>query len=118
MFMRSYLPYQVFRSFLDKSSKKWMEFFTSEPALSMTTEGVEQVEDMPTQMKWMLIRQLYLGQLLVDVEVLDEGQYKKYTGYVQDLHQNGISFQTADHYLSIEITSIFSLELSPLAWEG
>ncbi|MCP1640038.1 hypothetical protein J2T50_001761 [Streptococcus gallinaceus] len=95
-----------------------MEFFTSEPALSMTTEGVEQVEDMPTQMKWMLIRQLYLGQLLVDVEVLDEGQYKKYTGYVQDLHQNGISFQTADHYLSIEITSIFSLELSPLAWEG
>ncbi len=119
MFMRSYLSYQALRGFRDVFAKKMIDFFSSEKIVASTVTLVEEIvaDEMPLQMKWMLLRQLYLGQLLADIEVFDGYQYKTHTGYVRDAFANGVGLQTTDYYLNLEIDKIRAINLSPLAWE-
>ncbi|HEM2769592.1 hypothetical protein [Streptococcus suis] len=109
MIARSYLPFQVAREYQDRKMAKWMGFFLSEHTAGLDNElnKVDYSSELTLADKLLLLNQLYSNQLSGIIAI--PGQY--YTGKVDNLTFQNVSFKTRTGFVSIPIKDILSIDL-------
>ncbi len=91
MIDRSYLPFQSAREHQDRGMMKWMGFFLSEHT------------------KFTLLNQLYLGQLLGNFQIKDQGRRCRINGYVVDLDFDQVTIKSFKQYKGIRTKDILEI---------
>lgn len=113
MIDRSYLPFQSARDYQDPGMQKWMGFFLSEHASSLSEEKnrVDLSTDLNSVEKLLLLSQLYVGRLKGSFVVKEKNHKGTIVGEVRELSPQEISIRTDEGYRLIRVDDILTIQL-------
>ena len=113
MIDRSYLPFQSARDYQDPGMQKWMGFFLSEHASSLSEEKnrVYLSTDLNSVEKLLLLSQLYVGRLKGSFVVKEKNHKGTILGEVRELSPQEISIRTDEGYRLIRVDDILTIQL-------
>ena len=119
MIDRSYLPYQSARDFQDRGMAKWAGFFLSEHSTALQTNHVslEDLRLLSNQEICHLLEQAYQQKTYLSLSSLQNSQIAVYYGQVYTLSPSEVLIKTGQHYHSLLLSTIFSIEPGDSSYE-
>ena len=119
MIDRSYLPYQSARDFQDRGMAKWAGFFLSEHSTALQTNHVslEDLRLLSNQEICHLLEQAYQQKTYLSLSSLQDSQIAVYYGQVYTLSPSEVLIKTGQHYHSLLLSTIFSIEPGDSSYE-
>lgn len=113
MIDRSYLPFQSAREYQDTKMQKWMGFFLSEhtSALSDDTNKVTYLSELTIEKKLLLLSQVYAGQLITRIDVVEKNKRISYIGTIPNLAKDHILIKTKSGHVNLKMNDIISIDL-------
>ena len=115
MIDRSYLPYQSARDFQDRGMAKWAGFFLSEHSTALQTKhlSLEELRLLSNQEIRRLLEQAYQQE----TSILQDNQIAFYYGQVYTLSPSEVLIKNGQHYHSLLLSTIFSIEPGDSSYE-
>ncbi|MFS9096294.1 hypothetical protein [Streptococcus australis] len=119
MIDRSYLPYQSARDFQDRGMAKWAGFFLSEHSTALQTKhlSLEELRLLSNEEIRLLLEQAYQQKTDLSLSSLQDNQVTVYYGQVYALSPSEILIKNGQHYHSLLLSTIFSIELGDSSYE-
>lgn len=119
MIDRSYLPYQSARDFQDRGMAKWAGFFLSEHSTALQTNhlSLEELRLLSNQEIRRLLEQAYQQKTPLSLSTLQDNQIAVYYGKVYTLSSSEVLIKNGQHYHSLLISTIFSIEPGDSSYE-
>ena len=119
MIDRSYLPYQSARDFQDRGMAKWAGFFLSEHSTALQTKhlSLEELRLLSNEEIRLLLEQAYQQKTDLSLSSLQDNQVTVYYGQVYALSPSEILIKNGQHYHSLLLSPIFSIELGDSSYE-
>ena len=119
MIDRSYLPYQSARDFQDRGMAKWAGFFLSEHSTALQTKhlSLEELRLLSNEEIRLLLEQAYQQKTDLSLSSLQGNQVTVYYGQVYALSPSEILIKNGQHYHSLLLSTIFSIELGDSSYE-
>ena len=119
MIDRSYLPYQSARDFQDRGMAKWAGFFLSEHSTALQTKhlSLEELRLLSNEEIRLLLEQAYQQKTDLSLSSLQDNQVTVYYGQVYALSPSEILIKNGQHYHSLLISTIFSIEPGDSSYE-
>lgn len=111
---RSYLPYQSARNFQDRGMAKWAGFFLSEhsTALAKKELDISRLTQLDRQEKFQMLNQAYSQQVPIRITFLNQEKLTDVVATVFHLDSKQVLLQEGDHYKSLAIHQILSIQAS------
>ena len=112
MIDRSYLPYQSARDFQDRGMAKWAGFFLSEHSTALQTNqlSLEELRLLSNQEIRHLLEQAYQQETPLSLSTLQDNRIAVYYGQVYTLSPSEVLIKNSQHYHSLLLSTIFSIE--------
>ena len=112
MIDRSYLPYQSARDFQDRGMAKWAGFFLSEHSTALQTNqlSLEELRLLSNQEIRHLLEQAYQQETHLTLSTLQDNRIAVYYGQVYTLSPSEVLIKNGQHYHSLLLSTIFSIE--------
>ena len=119
MIDRSYLPYQSARDFQDRGMAKWTGFFLSEHSTALQTNhlSLEELRLLSNQDIRCLLEQAYQQKPYLSLSSLQDDQIAVYYGQVYSLSPSEVLIKNGQHYHSLLLSTIFSIEPGDSTYE-
>ena len=119
MIDRSYLPYQAARDFQDRGMAKWAGFFLSEHSTALQTNqlSLEELRLLSNQEIRHLLEQAYQQETPLSLSTLQDNQVTVYYGQVYTLSPSEVLIKNGQHYHSLLLSTIFSIEPGDSSYE-
>ena len=119
MIDRSYLPYQSARDFQDRGMAKWAGFFLSEHSTALQTNQLplEELRLLSNQEIRHLLEQAYQQKTYLSLATLQDNQVAIYYGQVYSLSPSEVLIKNGQHYHSLLLSTIFSIEPGDSSYE-
>ena len=120
MIDRSYLPYQSARDFQDRGMAKWAGFFLSEHSTALQTNqlSLEELRLLSNQEIRHLLEQAYQQKDSPSpLATLQDNQVAVYYGQVYTLSPSEVLIKNGQHYHSLLLSTIFSIEPGDSSYE-
>ena len=119
MIDRSYLPYQSARDFQDRGMAKWAGFFLSEHSTALQTKhlSLEELRLLSNEEIRLLLEQAYQQKTDLSLSSLQDNQVTVYYGQVYALSPSEILIKNGQHYHSLLLSTIFSIEPGDSSYE-
>jgi len=119
MIDRSYLPYQSARDFQDRGMAKWAGFFLSEHSTALQTKhlSLEELRLLSNQEIRHLLEQAYQQKTSLSLSSLQDDQIVVYYGQVFSLSPSEVLIKNGQHYHSLLLSTIFSIEPGDSSYE-
>ena len=119
MIDRSYLPYQSARDFQDRGMAKWAGFFLSEHSTALQTKhlSLEELRLLSSEEIRHLLEQAYQQKTYLSLSSLQNSQIAVYYGQVYTLSPSEVLIKTGQHYHSLLLSTIFSIEPGDSSYE-
>ena len=119
MIDRSYLPYQSARDFQDRGMAKWAGFFLSEHSTALQTNhlSLEELRLLSNEEMRCLLEQAYQQKTYLSLSSLQNSQIAVYYGQVYTLSPSEVLIKTGQHYHSLLLSTIFSIEPGDSSYE-
>lgn len=119
MIDRSYLPYQSARDFQDRGMAKWAGFFLSEHSTALQTKhlSLEELRLLSNEEIRLLLEQAYQQKTYLSLSSLQDNQVAVYYGQVYSLSPSEVLIKNDQHYHSLLLSTIFSIEPGDSSYE-
>ena len=119
MIDRSYLPYQSARDFQDRGMAKWAGFFLSEHSTALQTKNLslEELRLLSNEEIRHLLEQAYQQKTYLSLSSLQDDQIVVYYGQVFSLSPSEVLIKNGQHYHSLLLSTIFSIEPGDSSYE-
>lgn len=119
MIDRSYLPYQSARDFQDLGMAKWAGFFLSEHSTALQTKplSLEDLRLLSNEEICHLLEQAYQQKTYLSLSSLQDSQIAVYYGQVYSLSPSEVLIKNGQHYHSLLLSTIFSIEPGDSSYE-
>ena len=119
MIDRSYLPYQSARDFQDRGMAKWAGFFLSEHSTALQTNqlSLEELRLLSNQEIRHLLEQAYQQETPLSLSTLQDNRIAVYYGQVYTLSPSEVLIKNGQHYHSLLLSTIFSIEPGDSSYE-
>ena len=119
MIDRSYLPYQSARNFQDRGMAKWAGFFLSEHSTALQTNhlSLEELRLLSSEEIRHLLEQAYQQKTSLSLSTLQDNQIAVYYGQVFSLSPSEVLIKNGQHYHSLLLSTIFSIEPGDSSYE-
>ena len=119
MIDRSYLPYQSARDFQDRGMAKWAGFFLSEHSTALQTNqlSLEELRLLSNQEIRHLLEQAYQQETSLSLSTLQDNRIAVYYGQVYTLSPSEVLIKNSQHYHSLLLSTIFSIEPGDSSYE-
>lgn len=119
MIDRSYLPYQSARDFQDLGMAKWAGFFLSEHSTALQTKplSLEDLRLLSNEEICHLLEQAYQQKTYLSLSSLQDSQIAVYYGQVYTLSPSEVLIKNGQHYHSLLLSAIFSIEPGDSSYE-
>ena len=119
MIDRSYLPYQSARDFQDRGMAKWAGFFLSEHSTALQTKhlSLEELRLLSNEEIRHLLKQAYQQKTDLSLSSLQDNQVAIYYGQVYSLSPSEVLIKNGQHYHSLLLSTIFSIEPGDSSYE-
>ena len=119
MIDRSYLPYQSARDFQDRGMAKWAGFFLSEHSTALQTKhlSLEELRLLSNEEIRHLLEQAYQQKTYLSLSSLQDDQIVVYYGQVFSLSPSEVLIKNGQHYHSLLLSTIFSIEPGDSSYE-
>ena len=119
MIDRSYLPYQSARDFQDRGMAKWAGFFLSEHSTALQTKhlSLEELRLLSNEEIRHLLEQAYQQKTSLSLSSLQDDQIVVYYGQVFSLSPSEVLIKNDQHYHSLLLSTIFSIEPGDSSYE-
>lgn len=119
MIDRSYLPYQSARDFQDRGMAKWAGFFLSEHSTALQTNqlSLEELRLLSKQEIRHLLEQAYQQETSLSLSTLQDNRIAVYYGQVYTLSPSEVLIKNSQHYHSLLLSTIFSIEPGDSSYE-
>lgn len=119
MIDRSYLPYQSARDFQDRGMAKWAGFFLSEHSTALQTNqlSLEELRLLSKQEIRHLLEQAYQQETPLSLSTLQDNRIAVYYGQVYTLSPSEVLIKNSQHYHSLLLSTIFSIEPGDSSYE-
>lgn len=119
MIDRSYLPYQSARDFQDRGMAKWAGFFLSEHSTALQTNqlSLEELRLLSNQEIRHLLEQAYQQETPLSLSTLQDNRIAVYYGQVYTLSPSEVLIKNSQHYHSLLLSTIFSIEPGDSSYE-
>ena len=119
MIDRSYLPYQSARDFQDRGMAKWAGFFLSEHSTTLQTNqlSLEELRLLSNQEIRHLLEQAYQQETPLSLSTLQDNRIAVYYGQVYTLSPSEVHIKKGQHYHSLLLSTIFSIEPGDSSYE-
>jgi hypothetical protein len=119
MIDRSYLPYQSARDFQDRGMAKWAGFFLSEHSTALQTNqlSLEELRLLSNQEIRHFLEQAYQQETPLSLSTLQDNQVAVYYGQVYTLSPSEVLIRNGQHYHSLLLSTIFSIEPGDSSYE-
>ena len=116
---RSYLPYQSARDFQDRGMAKWAGFFLSEHSTALQTNqlSLEEIRLLSNQEIRHLLEQAYQQETHLTLSTLQDNRIAVYYGQVYTLSPSEVLIKNGQHYHSLLLSTIFSIEPGDSSYE-
>ncbi len=69
------------------------------------------MSDLSMEKKLLLLSQVYAGQLLTRIYVIEENKHVSYTGIIPSLNKDFILIKTTTGHINLKLKDIISIEL-------